>query len=76
MTTLIEIIPRENPDVRSPTEFEAIVSEDGVPVFISWQPFETTELAKEAVLRLVSNTNPVTLKTTNLAGEQTVEEIR
>ena len=75
MTTLMEIAPREVPQ-GSPPEFEVTVTEDGVPVFVSWQPFETPELAKEAVLRLVSNTIPVTLKVTDLAGEQTVEEIR
>lgn len=75
MTTLAEVLPREVPK-GSPAEFEVTVSEDGVPVFISWQPFETTELAKEAVVRLFSNTIPVTLKVTDLAGGETVEEIR
>ena len=72
---LVEISHREVPQGQPP-EWEAVVSEDGVPVFTSWQPWETPDLAKEAVLRLVSNTIPVTLKVTDLAGEQTVEEIR
>ena len=72
---LVEISHREVPQGQ-PVEWEAVVSEDGVPVFVSWQPFENPDVAKEAVLRLVSNTIPVTLKVTDLAGEQTVEEIR
>lgn len=71
----VEISPREVPRGQAP-EFEAVVSEDGVPVFTSWQPWETPEDAKEAVLRVFSNTEPVTLKVTDLAGELTVEEIR
>lgn len=73
--TLVEIQPREAPR-GEPVEYEVTISEEGVPVFISWQPFESPELAQEAVIRLFSDGAPATLKVTDWAGRETVEEIR
>lgn len=71
---LAEILPREAPR-GEPQEFEVVLSEEGVPVFISWQPFPTPEEAEAAVRRHYS-LEPVTLKVTDLAGQQSVQEIR
>ena len=72
---LAEILPREAPR-GEPVEFEVVVSEDGVPVFTSWQPFATPEIARDVVVRHFSNVEPVTLKTTHDDGGESVEEIR
>lgn len=71
---LAEILPREAPQGQ-PVEFEVVLSEEGVPVFTSWQPFASTEEAEAAVRRHYS-LEPVTLKTTDRAGAETVQEIR
>lgn len=71
---LAEISPREAPR-GEPTEFEVVVSEEGVPIFISWQPFPTPEEA-EAVVRRHYSLEPVTMKITDLRGIETVREIR
>lgn len=71
---LAEIIPRETPR-GEPVEYEVVLSEEGVPMFTSWQPFPTPEEA-EAVVRRHYSSEPVTLKVTDLAGSETVQEIR
>lgn len=72
---LLEITPRDVPR-GEPVEFEAVLTEDGVPVFTSWQPWPTPEEAEAAVLRVFSNVEPVTLKVTGLDGVSSVREIR
>jgi hypothetical protein len=71
---LAEILPRDAAR-GEPVEFEVVISEEGVPVFTSWQPFATTEDA-EAVVRRHYSLEPVTLKTTDRTGKSTVQEIR
>jgi hypothetical protein len=71
---LAEIMPRDVPRGQ-PAEFEIILSEEGVPVFTSWQPFATVEEAEDVVRRHFS-LEPVTLKVTNSAGHESIKEIR
>lgn len=71
---LAEIVPRDVPR-GEPVEFDIVISEEGVPVFTGWQPFSTAEEA-EAVVRRHYSLEPVTMKITDRAGSETVQEIR